>query len=306
MDLSGNFYRPDHIELPDILKLSLIQPDFPARPFRPGSTKDPLIPIGDDAPEVPWQEVVLFFFFSCNVFNYLFTMNLAGKIVIGILLSVFSVANTGCAAYFANKYFQKMKNDIMSKPVDLEVYQPELLSRIKRMAVLDFRVIEMSGQEGIVDIYKDTYGEGQCWFPRPMAGVLLAECFEEQLLQEHDFEVVERNQLTAVLKEKNLEMSGLVDGQNSGALTGLQGVDAIVLGTLANGMFYMPNNPGMPQFFTCGIRLRVIDVKTGKIILTLRDKIFESGWVDEEDILYLAAQRSVNALHLAMTNKNGR
>lgn len=241
--------------------------------------------------------------FFHDVFNYFHSMTFYKKTAAAIFLAAVALTHTGCAAYLADRIFTKMKRETMSKPVQIDVYQPELLARIKRVAVLDFRVIEMSGQEGIVDIYKGTYGEGQCWFPRSMAGTLLAECFEEQLLQKHFYEVLERNQLAAVLKEKNMEMTGLVEIQNSDALTGLQGVDAIILGTLANGMFYMPNNPAMPQFFTCGIRLRMIDVKTGRIIMTLRDKIFESGWVDEEDILYLTAQRSAKALQQAVMKK---
>ncbi|HBU69738.1 MAG TPA: hypothetical protein DEE98_05080 [Elusimicrobia bacterium] len=117
-------------------------------------------------------------------------------------------------------------------------------SKVKRVAVLPF-----SG-----DIYSNS-------------GQMVSEIFMKHLLGA-GYNVVERNELDAIMKEYNLSKSGLMNPEQIKQLK-LSGVDALVAGSITKDtpeMNLFEN--GYPRFVAAqaGITCRMIDVETGELL----------------------------------------
>ncbi len=112
------------------------------------------------------------------------------------------------------------------------------------------------------------------------------------ILMNAGFEVIERSQLAAILKEKELDMSGVVDDDAIQRIGKVAGISAIVLGN-----FHMVhkkeqpqqkgglvrrliskrqarNNPPTDEIFYQAISVRIVDTATAKVLL--------SSKIDEE------------------------
>lgn len=116
-----------------------------------------------------------------------------------------------------------------------------------------------------------------------------------------DFEFVERTQLTKLLKEQNLTMSGVVD--NPSLMAGkVKGVDAILIGTVrlktlhesgqtcseqALGClpFYHPKSYSETSIFPTSVSVKLVDVQSGVVLAYLnyeKTSFAEAKFVGEE------------------------
>jgi curli biogenesis system outer membrane secretion channel CsgG len=116
-------------------------------------------------------------------------------------------------------------------------------TKIKRIAVLDFTDA----------------------FNQPLSGTMASEVFIKYMLKA-GYDVVERNELDKILKEKNISASGLTDRKN---IKKLLGIDALVAGSVEA---FIPETDtyegGYPRFVAAqvGIAARIVDVETGETV----------------------------------------
>jgi curli biogenesis system outer membrane secretion channel CsgG len=118
-------------------------------------------------------------------------------------------------------------------------------SKIKRIAVIEFRD-------------SPNY---------PNSGSIVSQLFAKYLLMT-GFNIIERDQLDAILKEHNLQMTNLMDTETMTQFK-LLGIDAIVTGSIpmvvAEQNFY---DAGRPRFIAAevGVTVRMISVATGEVL----------------------------------------
>ena len=90
-------------------------------------------------------------------------------------------------------------------------------------------------------------------------------------------------------------MSGLISNPKS--VPGqLEGADAIVLGTITNGMYFLANDPTVHNIVMTSISIRVLDMETGEIIMVYRDRILEHASIVVEDEIYAELGRRFAAV----------
>ncbi len=138
------------------------------------------------------------------------------------------------------------------------------------------------------------------------AGAALSESLVP-LLMDAGFEVIERSQLAAILKEKELDMSGTVDAEALQRIGRVAGVNAVVLGNFhmihrknqqeparRGGLIRRIINKGrawndpipIEEIIFQTITVRIVDAATGKVLLSSKsdheireadlDKFYES------------------------------
>ncbi len=120
-------------------------------------------------------------------------------------------------------------------------------SRIHRVAVLDFK--------------ETSYYNN--------AGSMVSELFVKHLLNT-GYDIIERNELDALLKERNLSLSGLLDNtEQVKEFRKISGIDAIITGTIQTVVpeRYLYEN-GNPRYIAAqvGITCRMISIETGEIL----------------------------------------
>ena len=118
-------------------------------------------------------------------------------------------------------------------------------SKIKRIAVIEFRD-------------SPNY---------PNSGSIVSQLFAKYLLLA-GYNIIERDQLDAILKEHNLQLTNLMDPETMTQFR-LSGIDAIVTGSIPMVVpqqnFY---DAGNPRFIAAevGVTVRMISVQTGEVL----------------------------------------
>lgn len=120
-------------------------------------------------------------------------------------------------------------------------------TKIKRVAVLDF---------------KDA---SYC----PSSGAMASELFVKHLLKT-GYNVIERNELDALLKERQLSLSGLLDNsEQAKEFRKISGIDAIITGTvqmMVPERNYYENGNMRYIAAQVGITCRMISIETGEVL----------------------------------------
>ncbi|MBI5526891.1 MAG: hypothetical protein HY897_11205 [Deltaproteobacteria bacterium] len=206
------------------------------------------------------------------------------------------ILSQGCTARFQESGLARVSARFNEDAQDVYIHDPARLKGIKKVIVPDFRVIFPSDMGGAIKAFEGTALQGTTFMGGQGLGVILAEHFEEEILRTRRLEVLERNQLQRILNEMNLQMNGFIDNPNfqPGKLAG---ADTAILGTVTTSMYYMPNDPALLTMHVLSFRVRVIDLKTGAIILLYRDKQMSVGRTLEQEAIYRRlALRFVEAL----------
>lgn len=222
------------------------------------------------------------------------TRRLVRLIVAASLLTLAS----GCAAVVSGMMDQVIRQHNADGPTFF-VPQPAVLAKVHKIVVPDFRVRYASGQKDAITVYAGSPGEGKLWQAAPEFGSVVAEFLEEALLRLPGIDVLERNQLKHLLAEQHMQMSGLVDAPTltSGQL---DGADAILLGTLTQGQLYSPRDPLIPSLLVFGLHVRLLDLRTGRILMVYRDRQMASGtFPDLDRLLDRLANRFTERLQAA-------
>jgi len=128
-----------------------------------------------------------------------------------------------------------------SGPIHVTVNQNVNQSKYKRIAVVPYNVEAYRG-------FGRTGGKH--------GGETLADMYTAELMK-IGYDVIERQRLTAVMEELELQMSGLVNPKSTSKVGRILGVQAMVFGTAA----------GKPGAWNCTSRL--VDVETGSIVWTI-------------------------------------
>jgi hypothetical protein len=213
-----------------------------------------------------------------------------------VVIALAALAAPGCAAYFQGKAFEEMAAQLDREGSDVYVHDLAKLKQVKKVIIPDFRVIFPTTIHGLFKVFDGSAHEGILFVGDQGMGTLIAEQFEEELLRTRKIEVLERNQLQRILNEMNLQINGFID--NPGFQPGkFAGADAAILGTITSSMYYMPDDPMLQGFESVSFRLRVIDLRTGAILMLYRDRRLVHGQnVDEDALLREFAKRFVEAL----------
>jgi|GEM_PF-2503893 len=109
-------------------------------------------------------------------------------------------------------------------------------------------------------------------------GIRMADLLITELMQNRNYDLIERSQLNKVMEEQGLGASGIVDQSNVAQVGKVAGLDYIVLGSLTeasvtdkdnswrdkNGR----NNPSFSTVVKVAVTIKVIEVETGKIVLS--------------------------------------
>jgi curli biogenesis system outer membrane secretion channel CsgG len=130
----------------------------------------------------------------------------------------------------------------------------------------------------------------------PAYGDRMADMLISALSQNKNYELIERSRLSAVMEEQGLGMSGILDQSNVAQVGKIEGLDFIVLGSLveassfdkkgasgtalaANLLLKNANVPVTTVYsteVTVGVNLKVVEVETGKIVLSDRASASET------------------------------
>lgn len=213
-----------------------------------------------------------------------------------VVLACIALTSTGCAAYYQGKAFESMADQLEHGGRDVYIHDLARLKQVKKIIVPDFRVTFPTSIHGGFKVYSGSSHEGIVFIGDAGIGTLLAEHMEEELIKTRKVEVLERNQLQRLLNEMNLQMNGFIDSPNfqPGKLAG---ADTAILGTVTSSMFYMPDSPMLSSFETVSFRLRVIDLRSGQILMLYHDRRMVYGQSPDEDrLLHDFAVRFVETL----------
>ena len=119
-------------------------------------------------------------------------------------------------------------------------------SKIKRVAVLEFR--------------------NSAYYPN--SGAMVSQMFAKYMLKA-GYNIIERDELDALLRERNLSMSNLLDSDTTKNYGKLLGIDAIITGSIpmvvAEQNYYEAGNP---RFIAAqvGVTARMISIETGEVL----------------------------------------
>ena len=96
------------------------------------------------------------------------------------------------------------------------------------------------------------------------SSAIMAEAIQTNLMNSR-FKILERSQLTKILQENALTMSGIVEG-NESFVGKLSGVDALVMGslTMSNGFAGMMYGGNIDYVSNCSARL--VDCQNGEVL----------------------------------------
>jgi len=106
-------------------------------------------------------------------------------------------------------------------------------------------------------------------------GETLADMLVTDLMQNRNYELIERSKLNRVTQEQALGASGLVDQSNAAQIGKVAGLDYIVLGTLSEASAAYSSTPsfvvkGQTDYYAevrITVNVNVVEVETGKIVL---------------------------------------
>jgi len=200
-----------------------------------------------------------------------------------------------CAHLFMPGAVADMEHAYNGEPV-VHVHRADALRGLKKLIVPDFRVVQPGGVSGREEMFKGSPAEGVGYYGAQDYGVTLAEFFEEALLRLPGMDVLERNRLKRLVREQAVQMSGLVDAA-IGEPSKFEGADGLLLGTITTALWYQPNDPSLPGMEMVALHLRLLDIRTGGIVLVYRDRRMVSGtFVDEDALLEELAKRFAQRL----------
>ena len=95
-----------------------------------------------------------------------------------------------------------------------------------------------------------------------LIGTSVSDMFVTELMKMDRYELVERSQMSGVLGETEVSLSGLTAGQ-AAQLGQMAGADGVIIGTVSE---YEMVAMGGRTYPVVGITIRLIDVNTGKIL----------------------------------------
>jgi len=125
-------------------------------------------------------------------------------------------------------------------------------SALRRADVATIAVLPLSG--GIRQAYKDVLFELLC----------------SHIFQSRRFGVADRGRISELIRERNMQVSGIVGESALQQLGAAAGVDAILAGSIERCSVTWKNNESRPWRKECnvsfGVSARLVDVKTGSII----------------------------------------
>lgn len=98
--------------------------------------------------------------------------------------------------------------------------------------------------------------------PTELTGWAISDLFVSELLRQGRYELVERSQLSNVLGEAEVALSGLTAGQ-AAELGTMLGADGVILGTVGE---YEMTARGGKTLPSVGISARLIDCTTGRVV----------------------------------------
>lgn len=100
-------------------------------------------------------------------------------------------------------------------------------------------------------------------------GVVVAERVSTELIRLNKYPIVERQELEKVLKELNLQRTGLIDPSSSKDIGKMLGASSVVLGTLTE----LPEN-------SIELHVRIVEVETGKV-LNATSGVIKKDWLEQ-------------------------
>lgn len=154
------------------------------------------------------------------------------KLNVIFILLLFSIVHMSCLS---------MVEQMNSGPIHVTLNQNIDQAKYKRIAVVPYNMKAYRG-------FGRTGGD--------FGGETLADMYGSELMK-IGYDVIERQRLSAVVEELELQMSGLVNPKSTSKVGRILGVQGMVFGTAA----------GQPGAWTCTSRL--VDVETGSIVWSI-------------------------------------
>jgi curli biogenesis system outer membrane secretion channel CsgG len=169
------------------------------------------------------------------------------------------MTRTGKAVGPALVFFCAMLGGCQGPPVEVQIAQELRHKPSLTVAVLPFEQGESLGPEHQETFWMSTSIKG--------AGNLVSDMFTTELLRVPRFRVVERGQLKRILDEQDLSLSQLLAKKTAQEIGQLLGVEAVVLGNVAEFNWGVTCVPGVCG---CGYSysMRMVDTKTGTVLLS--------------------------------------
>lgn len=97
------------------------------------------------------------------------------------------------------------------------------------------------------------------------SGEIVADSFANEAIRMRNWDLVERAQLEKIVKEQQLDISGLTQGGDINKIGDILNVNVLVMGTVTE---YKYDKLLFYPRVTLGINIRMIDVKTGQVLGT--------------------------------------
>jgi curli biogenesis system outer membrane secretion channel CsgG len=144
-------------------------------------------------------------------------------------------------------------------PVDVQIAQELRAKSSMAVAVLPFEQGESLGPEHQETFWMTTSVSG--------AGNLVSDMFTTELMRVPGFKIVERSQLKKVLDEQDLSLSQLLAKKTAQEIGQLLGVQAVVVGHVAEfnwGLTFVPGACGCGYSYS----MRMVDTKTGTVLVS--------------------------------------
>lgn len=195
----------------------------------------------------------------------------------------------GCMARMAGDALRSMAHKLNEHGRSAYVHRPDLLRGIERVSIPEFKVYSLPDSSKVMKMYPGTALSGQVNVASRHSAPLFREVFESALLRSPTIRVTERNRLERVLSERQMEQTGVTDKPANPDAMQTAGVDGILFGTVSNAMAYMPDDPVIPMFVSLGIRVTLIDVRSGAIVMIAVLRYMLAAPMANDEILLEAA-----------------
>jgi len=152
-------------------------------------------------------------------------------------------------------------------PVDVQIAR-ELYDRpAMTIAVLPFEQSEPSSDHQET-LWRDTAVRD--------AGALVSDMFTTELMRAPRFKLVERSRIKTILDEQDLSLSQLLAKRSAQEIGNLLGVDAVVLGTVAE--FRNGNTAFGSSWTIYSYSMRMVDTKTGIVLISTQTSEQTAGY----------------------------
>lgn len=129
--------------------------------------------------------------------------------------------------------------------------------------------------------------------PTELIGTSVSDLLTTELMKAGRYELIERGQLSGVLGETEVALSGLTAGQ-AAQLGKLVGANGVIVGTVSE---YETSALSGSTYPVVGISARLIDSTTGKIIWSVNHSGRGAAGVTTAQYARTVAQEMVNALN---------